>query len=71
MYGEVERELEALNLLTAQRKAKSCDAKTKMSAQCDTIQSYVSIITTDWVRKAALRLGIFNFHQRYVVIEMV
>lgn len=66
MYAETERELEALGLLPLKRSKEKCDGKMKMNAQCDVMQIYVSLVTTDWVRKAALRLGFSGFYQRYV-----
>jgi hypothetical protein len=69
MYAEIGRELEALNLLPAQRDAKRCNGTVKMNAQCDAMQGYISIITTDWVRKTVLRLGLFDLHQRYVILK--
>jgi hypothetical protein len=68
MYADIGRELEALGLLAAQRKGKPSDGKVKLNAQCDAMQSYVSTVTTDWVRKAALRLGLLDFYQRYVIL---
>lgn len=63
MYASIGRELEALGLLPAQRNAKPCDGKVKLNKQCDAMQGYVSIVTTDWVKKAVLRLGLLDFHQ--------
>lgn len=68
MYANIGRELEALGLLPARRNAKPCDGKVKLHAQCDAMQGYVSIVTTDWVKKAVLRLGLLDFHQRYVIL---
>jgi len=39
-----------------------------LNAQCNAMQGYVSIVTTDWVRRAALRLGLLDLHQRYVIV---
>lgn len=63
MYANIGRELEALGLMPAQRNAKPCGGKMKLNAQCDAMQGYVSIVTTDWVKKAVLRLGLLDFHQ--------
>ncbi|KAG1815838.1 hypothetical protein EV424DRAFT_1348394 [Suillus variegatus] len=63
MYANIERELEALGLLPARRNAKPCDGKVKLHAQCDAMQGYISIVTTDWVKKAVLRLELLDFHQ--------
>ncbi|KAG2117199.1 uncharacterized protein F5147DRAFT_671705 [Suillus discolor] len=63
MYANIERELEALGLLPARRNAKPCDGKMKFNRQCDAMQVYVSIVTTDWVKKTVFRLGLLDFHQ--------
>ncbi|KAG2142838.1 uncharacterized protein EDB93DRAFT_1156652 [Suillus bovinus] len=63
MYANIGRELEVLGLVSAQRNSRSCDGKVKLSAQCDAMQGYVSVVTTDWVKKAVLRLGLLDFHQ--------
>ncbi|KAG2098961.1 uncharacterized protein F5147DRAFT_712981 [Suillus discolor] len=63
MYANIGLELEALSLLPARRNAKPCDGKVKLHAQCDAMQVYVSIVTTDWVKKTVLRLGLLDFHQ--------
>ncbi|KAG1854774.1 hypothetical protein C8R48DRAFT_807489 [Suillus tomentosus] len=65
MYANIGQELEALGLLPARRNAKPCDGKVKLHAQCDAMQGYVSIVTTDWVKKAVLRLGLLDFHPRF------
>ena len=68
MYADIGRELEALGLFPAQKDTKPCDGKVKLNAQCNAMQGYVSIVTTDWVRRAALRLGLLDLHQRYVIV---
>ena len=65
IYGDIGRELEAFGLLPTQRSAKPFDSKVKLNAQCDAMQDYVATVTTDWVKKAVLRLGLADFHQRY------
>lgn len=68
MYAEIENELEALDLLSSRKRSNNCDRKTKMTVQCEAIQIYVSLVTTDWVRKAALRLVLSDFYQRLVLV---
>lgn len=66
-YAEIGQELEALSLLPAQSNVKPYDGNVKMNAQCDAMQGYVSIVTTDWASKEVFKLGLFDFHRRCVI----
>ncbi|KAG5649781.1 hypothetical protein H0H81_002057, partial [Sphagnurus paluster] len=47
MYADIGRELKVLGLQPPQRDMKKCDGKVKMNTQCDAMQGYVSVVTTD------------------------
>ncbi|TFK20748.1 hypothetical protein FA15DRAFT_707821 [Coprinopsis marcescibilis] len=64
MYSKISGELESLVPPSLRKGARGfCEGEGKLKVQRDSMQRHVSLITSDWVRKTSLRLGLHQLHE--------
>jgi hypothetical protein len=66
-YAKIEDELLALDLRSKESRYSVVTIEgPHMTAQCEVMQIYISMITTNWVSKTVAQFGSQNLHERFV-----